>query len=173
MPIKTSKDRKLRHNLQKTFGFQIGGLPVLPTFIGSFLLMSTMFLWYGSFFKETFYFGMGITEDDVTAEALGLWYPIGLVLSMMHGIGIAIILKWRHWPSMFEAVKTALVTSTFFATLTFGYRLVILPDHNQDLFYVNASGIITAFTICAVAIAATRPRDGEVNDRQVSALLKA
>lgn len=163
----------MRDKLRKIFGYEAAGLPALPTLIGSFLLMSTMFLWYGSFFKETFYFGMGITEEDVTAEALGLWYPIGLVLSMAQGIGIAIILKWRNWPSILETIKTALVTSVFFATLTFNYRLVILPDHNHDLFYVNASGIITAFTLCAVAISATRPRTIEVSDSDVRRLLQA
>ena len=163
----------MRNNLQKIFGFQIGGLPVLPTLIGCFLLMSTMFLWYGSFFKETFYLGMGIVEEDVTAESLGLWYPIGLALSMSQGLGIAFILKWRNWPSMLETITTTVVVSVFIACTTFSYRLVILPDHNHDLFYVNASGIITAFMLCAVAITALRPRRVEVNDREVSGLLRA
>ncbi|MGD1882635.1 MAG: hypothetical protein ACFB11_09990 [Paracoccaceae bacterium] len=161
----------MRQVYQRVFGFSLGGIPLLPTLVGSFLLMSTMFLWYGSFFKDAFYFGMGITEDDVTAEALQLWYPIGLVLSMSQGIGLAIVLKWRNWPSMLQTVQTALVTSIFFASLTFSYRLVVLPDHNHELFYVNASGIITAFTLCAVAITALRPRNVEVNDREVSGLL--
>ena len=115
---------------------------------------------------------MGITEEDVTAEALGLWYPIGLVTSMMQGLGIAIVLKWRNWPSLLETIKTALITSFFFAVLTFNYRLVILPDHNHDLFYVNASGIATAFTVCAVAITLTRPRSVDASGYNVRGSLR-
>lgn len=148
----------IRSHLRTTFGFEILGIPVLPTLIGSFLLMSTMFMWYGSFFKEGFYLGMGITEEHVTAQALGIWYPIGLVLSMSQGIGIAILLMWRNWPGIISSALTAFAAALFFAVTTFSYRLVILPDHNHELFYINASGIITAFTLAAVTISALRPQ---------------
>ncbi|MEM8776145.1 MAG: hypothetical protein AAGF53_13995 [Pseudomonadota bacterium] len=158
--------------IKKALGYEVAGLPVLATFAGCFILMSTMFMWYGGFFKDAFYFGMGITEDDVTAEALGLWYPIGMILSMSQGLGVAIILKWRNWPSFVEAITTALVAG-FIATTTFSYRLIILPDHNHDLFYVNASGIITAFVLAAVVITALRPRKSVANDHEVRGLLEA
>lgn len=161
----------MRQVLRNSFGFEILGIPVLPTLIGSFLFMSTMFMWYGGFFKDTFYLGMGITEEDVTAEALGLWYPIGLVMSMMQGIGIALVLKWRNWPPMLETIKTAVATSFFFAVLTFNYRLVILPDHNHDLFYINASGIMTAFLLCAVTISVLRPSKRDQSGADVAGFL--
>lgn len=148
----------IRQYYRTIFGFEVLGIPVLPTLIGSFLLMSTMFMWYGSFFKEGFYFGMGITEADVTAQALGLWYPIGLVLSMSQGIGVAILLKWRNWPGVVRSAATAITAAVFFAATTFSYRLVILPDHSHELFYINTSGIVTAFTLAAVAISGLRPR---------------
>ena len=115
---------------------------------------------------------MGITEENVTAEVLGLWYPIGMILSMSQGLGIAIILKWRNWPSFVEAFATALVAG-FIAATTFGYRLIILPDHNHDLFYVNASGIVTAFVLSALVITALRPRSEEANERMVTMPLEA
>lgn len=162
----------MRNVIKKTFGYEVVGLPVLATLAGCFILMSTMFMWYGGFFKDAFYFGMGITEDDVTAEALGLWYPIGMILSMSQGLGVAILLKWRNWPSFVEAITTALVAG-FIAATTFSYRLIVLPDHNHDLFYVNASGIITAFILCAVVITSLRPRSMELNERDIPGLLEA
>ena len=147
----------MQYSLRASLGFSIYGIPVLPTLIGSFLLMSTMFMWYGSFFKEGFYLGMGITEEDVTSEALGIWYPIGMVLSMAQGIGIAIVLKWRDWPGVLTSMATAVTVGVFFAALTFSYRLVILPDHSLELFFINASGMMTAFSLAAFAISALRP----------------
>ncbi|MEM6588938.1 MAG: hypothetical protein AAF641_10870 [Pseudomonadota bacterium] len=163
----------MQHVYRRVFGLELAGLPVMPTLLGSFLLMSTMFMWYGGFFKDIFYLGMGITEEEVTADALRWWYPIGLILSMSQGIGLAIVLKWRNWPPMLQTIQTALVTSVFFAALTFSYRLVILPDHNHNLFYVNASGIVTAFTICAIAICALRPGKLECDAGCTQRLLKS
>ncbi|MEM9238861.1 MAG: hypothetical protein AAGB07_02695 [Pseudomonadota bacterium] len=163
----------MQHVYRRVFGLELAGLPVLPTLLGSFLLMSTMFMWYGGLFKDTFYFGMGITEEEVTADALRWWYPIGLILSMSQGIGLAIVLKWRNWPPMLQTIQTALMTSVFFAALTFGYRLVILPDHNHNLFFVNASGIVTAFTICAIAICVLRPRKLEYDAGCAQRLLRS
>ena len=144
--------------IQKILGFKILELPVVPTFIGSFVLMANMFMWYGSYFVDQFHPLMGIVEEDVTAAALGWWYPIGMILSMSQGLGIAILLKWRNWPGYIASVTTAFTAGVFFGAITFSYPLIILPDHNHALFYINASGIITSFAMAAITITFLRKR---------------
>lgn len=138
------------------FSHEIAGIPVLATLIGSFMLMSTMFMWYGSFFVDLFHPLMGITEADVTAEELGLWYPIGIVLTMAQGLGVALLLKWRGWPGLLDSAMTAVVVALLFGATTFSYPLVILPEHNVQLFLINVSGLLTAWVLCALIISALR-----------------
>lgn len=144
--------------IRNMLSFKIYGLPIVPTFIGSFLSMATMFMWYGSFFVHRFHPLMGIVEEQVTSAELGIWYPIGMALAMLQGVGIAILLKWRGWPNLWTAIKTGLTAGILFGAMVFSYPLVILPDHNIELFLINASGIITAWVLAAIAIILLRPR---------------
>ncbi|MEM9331776.1 MAG: DUF1761 domain-containing protein [Pseudomonadota bacterium] len=144
------------HRMKSIFRFDILGIPVLPTLAGGFVLMSTMFLWFGGVFVDRFQPLMGITEADVTATALGWWYPIGIALSMSQGLGLAILLKWQNWPTVKGAINTAFVASTFFGVTTFGYRLVIFPERSLELFFINVSGIIVAFLFAAITISLLR-----------------
>lgn len=76
---------------------------------------------------------------------------------MAQAIGIEILLKCLNWPGIITSAIAATTVGTFSAALTFSYRLVILPDHSHELFYINSTGTIAAFTLAAVAIAALRP----------------
>ena len=144
--------------MRKALSYKFFGIPVIPTAVGSFMLLSTMFLWYGAVFRDPFQFLMGITEDQVDAESLGFWYPMGFLFAAIQGIGIAILLKWRGWPNLLVAGRTGLIASLFLGAMVFTYPLVILPSHSIPLFLINASGLIVAWTLAAVTISLLLPR---------------
>lgn len=134
------------------------GFPLVATCVGCFLVLATMFMWYGGFFVERFHPLMGIVEEQVTAEALGIWYPIGIAFTVMQGIGLAKLLQWRGWPGILAAAETGAVAALMLGCPVFGYRLVILPEHSVELFLINTSGLITAYTLAAVSISALTPK---------------
>ncbi|MEM9009396.1 MAG: hypothetical protein AAGE59_38585 [Cyanobacteria bacterium P01_F01_bin.86] len=138
--------------VRKVFSVTIFGIPVMGTAVGSFLLLSTMFIWYGGLFVHTFQPLMGITEEQVDAESLGIWYPMGFLFCAVQGIGIATILKWREWPNILEAGRTGAIVALLLGAMVFTYPLVILPEHSIVLFLINASGLVVAWTLAAVAI---------------------
>ena len=138
--------------MRRVLGFQICGIPVIGTAVGSFLLLSTMFIWYGGFFRDTFQLLMGVTEDQIDAESLGIWYPMGVLFCVIQGIGIATVLKWRGWPNVLVAGRTGATVALLLGAMVFTYSLVILPEHSIMLFLINASGLIVAWTLAAVAI---------------------
>lgn len=144
--------------IKKILSFHFYEIPVIATLVGGFISMATMFLWYGAFFVERYQPLMGIVEEQVTAVELGKWYPIGIFLAMLQGVGIAIILKWRTWPNVWKALETGIVIGVFFGALVFSFDMIILPDHNVELFWINASGIITAWTLAAITITLLRPQ---------------
>ena len=111
-----------------------------------------MFMWYGSFFRDTFQLLMNITEDQVDVESLGIWYPMGFLFAAIQGIGIATLLKWRRWPNPLVSGNTEATTALFLGSMVFTYPLVILPTHSVTLFLINASGLIVAWTLAAITI---------------------
>ncbi|MEM1053832.1 MAG: hypothetical protein AAGI28_17245 [Pseudomonadota bacterium] len=138
--------------------FRVLGLPVVATSVGSFLVLATMFMWYGGFFVERFHPLMGIVEEQVTTEALGIWYHIGIAFTTMQGIGMAKLLQWRGWPGVLGAAETGATAALMLGCPVFGYRLVILPEHSVELFFINTSGLMTAWTLAAVSISALMPK---------------
>ena len=154
--------------MRKAFSYKILGIPVIPTAVGSFILLSTMFMWYGSFFKDLFQPLMGITEEQVDAESLGIWYPMGFLFCGIQGIGIATLLKWRGWPNPLIAARTGATAAILLGAMVFTYPLVILPAHSITLFLINASGLIVAWTLAAVTISLLLPRSTKTNNRRES-----
>lgn len=143
--------------MRRVLRYQILGIPVIPTLVGSFILLSTMFMWYGSFFRDTFQSLVGITEEQVSAESLGIWYPMGFLFAGIQGIGIATLLKWRGWPRLVIAVRTGAIAALLLGAMVFTYPLVILPAHSITLFLINASGLLVAWTLAAVTISLLLP----------------
>ncbi|MEM9573240.1 MAG: hypothetical protein AAF996_17370 [Pseudomonadota bacterium] len=152
--------------MQAILNIRLFGVPIIATAIGSFILLSTMFMWYGGFFVDRFQPLMGIVEDDVDADSLGIWYPMGFVFCTIQGIGIANALKWRGWPGILTSAATGAQLGLFLGAMVFSYGLTILPDHNIELFLINASGIITAWTLCAVTMSLLRPREAHMRQMQ-------
>ena len=152
--------------LKKALNFKICSIPVIGTAVGSFLLLSTMFMWYGSFFRDTFQALMSITEEMVDAESLGIWYPIGVLCCVIQGIGIATILKWRGWPNVLKAAQTGATVALLLGTMVFAYHLIILPEHSITLFLINASGLVVAWTLAAMAISLLYPAPRSARTRK-------
>lgn len=144
--------------MRKLLNLNILGIPIIAWSVGSFFLLATMFMWLGSFFVDNFHHQLGIIEEDVTAEALGYWYPLGYLFCAIQGLGIAIILKWRNWPGTMQSALTGLVVSTLLGAMVFTYPLTILPDHNVPLFLIYASGLIASWTFGAFMMGLLRPR---------------
>lgn len=138
--------------IRKILAYKICNIPLIGTALWSFLWLSTMFMWYGGFFVERFHPLMGIVEAQVTTEALGIWYAMGFVFAAIQGIGIAVVLKWRWWPNIIHSALTWAMLGIFFGMTVFSYRLVILPEHSIELFLINTSGIITAWTLAALTM---------------------
>lgn len=110
--IATNTSEQPKGLVHQAFSLNIGGLPVIGTLVGSFLLLSTMFMWYGSFFRDSFQPLMGITEEMVDAESLGIWYAMGFVFAAIQGIGLATVLKWRNWPGVAASARTGAIAAT-------------------------------------------------------------
>lgn len=144
--------------MRKILNLNILGIPIISWSVGSFFLLATMFMWLGSFFVDNFHHQLGIIEEDVTAEALGIWYPIGYVACAIQGLGIAIVLKWRNWPGVIQSAVTGLVVSVMLGAMVFSYQMIILPDHNVALFSIYASGLIASWTFGALIMGLLRPR---------------
>lgn len=128
------------------------GTPVFATAAGSFLLLSTMWIWFGGLFVHAYQPLMGITEEQVSAESLGIWYPLGVLFCYVQGSGIATVLKWRNWPNVLNAAKTGATVALLLCAMVFTYPLVILPEHSITLFLINSSGLVIAWTLAASII---------------------
>lgn len=138
--------------VKNILSYKVLGLPLVGTIVGSFIILSTMFMWFGGFFVERFQPLMGVTEDQVDTESLGIWYHIGIALTVMQGIGIAVLLKWRGFPKVVVAAETGAIAALMLGSTVFGFRLVIRPEHSIELFLINSSGLLLAWTLAAVAI---------------------
>ena len=138
--------------IRRALSFQVFDIPVIGTIVGSFLLMSTLWMWWGAFFRDTFQLLMGVTEDQIDAESLGIWYPMGVLFCLIQGIGIATVLKWRGWPNVLIAGRTGATVALLLGAMVFTYSLVILPEYSITLFLINASSLIVAWTLAAMAI---------------------
>lgn len=143
--------------MRKLLSVKLFGLPLLGTFIGSFVLLATMFMWLGSFFVDNFHHQLGIIEADVDAEALGYWYPLGFVFCALQGVGLALILKWRNWPNFVESAITGAFVAFLLGAMVFAYPLTIQPDHNVILFLIYAFGLIVSWTLGALTMGLLRP----------------
>lgn len=143
--------------MKKILNYHVLGVPVVGTIVGSFLLVSTMFMWYGSFFVGRFHPLMGIVEAQVTTETLGFWYVLGFAFAAIQGLGISLVLKWRGWPKVLVSAQTGFLLALLLGCMVFTYELVILPKHSIDLFLINASGLLVAWTLCAAGIGLLRP----------------
>ena len=95
---------------------------------------------------------MGIVEDDVDAESLDLWYPMGIPFCAIQGLGLAIVWHWRNWPNALGPALTGAQLGLCLGATVFSHQLAILPDHNIELFLINASGLTTAWTLGALVI---------------------
>ncbi|WP_067534439.1 DUF1761 family protein [Nocardia crassostreae] len=142
--------------MRKILSFSVFGIPVVGFVAGGFLLLVTMFMWFAAVFRDTWQPLMGVTEADVDGESLGLWYPAGILLTVIQAIGVAVLLRWRGWPTPLRATTTVAAAATLLGATVYSYDLVILPAHSWTLFLINASGLVVAWTLCALTITLLR-----------------
>lgn len=153
--------------MRKILSFSIFGIPVVGFVVGGFLLLVTMFMWFAAVFRDTWQPLMGVTEADVDGASLGLWYPAGILLTCVQAVGVAVLLRWRGWPGPLRAMGTVAGAGVLLGASVYAYDLVILPAHSWTLFLVNASGLIVAWTLCALTITVLRMEPQSVN-REIS-----
>ncbi len=108
------------------------------------------FLWYGLLFTDAWMAAHGLTEEDAGSPA---WMLLGLVLTVMQVLGLAIVMKWKGIANVGDAVKTAVFLWALFALPFNLYAFTYLTAHNVTLLAIDASHMLVGWVAAAVILA--------------------
>lgn len=141
--------------MKKLMGFEIMGVQVVPILLSAFALLTTLWMWWGSVFSESWPGLNGIVETEMDGMPLNLQlFAAFLILIQM--IGFVTVMKWRGINGVMGAIQTALILGVSFMVPIPAYQFVFRPEHNLDLFLIDAAGYVVALIVgglCYVGIA--------------------
>ena len=131
---------------------KINGLPVWGIIAGTVAFFFWGFLVFGVLFTDAWLAANGLAADMEPGDDQGLWMGLGFLQTFVTVIGLALLLKWRGWPTIPGAIGTALIASICFAVMVTGYDLIYLPDHSWSAFFIDCFHLIIGWIIASVVI---------------------
>jgi hypothetical protein len=109
------------------------------------------FLWYGIIFSDAWMAANGITAEDAKGDS-PIWMAVGLLITIVQVIGLAVVLKWKGASGLTESAKTAALLWAFFSLPLTLYDYVYMPAHDSTLLMIDASHLLVGWVVSAVVL---------------------
>ncbi len=109
------------------------------------------FLWYGVIFSDAWMAAEGISKEAAEADSPA-WMGLGLVITVMQVVGLALILKWKGVSGIPDAATTAALLWALFALPFTLYGFAYTPGHNSTLLMIDASHLLVGWVVSAVVL---------------------
>ena len=93
----------------------LGSIDWLGVLIAVVVAQVLGFLWYGPLFGKRWMAAVGKTREEIQADGPGAAIAVSIVASILHAVGIAIILAMSDTPDLVSGVKIGLLASVGFA----------------------------------------------------------
>jgi hypothetical protein len=127
-------------------------LNLVGVIVASLVFYFIGILWYGLLFSDAWMTSHGLSEEGANNES-PVWMVLGLVLTVMQVVGLAIILKWRGVAGPVAAATTAALLWLFFALPFNLYAFTYLTAHDATLFAIDASHMLIGWVVSAAILA--------------------
>ncbi|NWG91123.1 MAG: DUF1761 domain-containing protein [Parvularculaceae bacterium] len=127
-------------------------LNLVGVIVASLVFYFIGFLWYGLLFADAWMAAHGVAAEAADTESPA-WMVLGLVLTVMQVVGLAIVLKWRGVSGPVAAATTAALLWLFFALPFNLYAFTYLTAHDATLLAIDASHMAVGWVVSAAILA--------------------
>lgn len=109
------------------------------------------FLWYGMIFSDAWMAANGVTAEDAKGDS-PIWMAVGLVITAVQVVGLAVVLKWKGASGLADSAKAAALLWAFFALPFSLYAYIYLPAHDSTLLMIDASHLFVGWVVSAIVL---------------------
>lgn len=109
------------------------------------------FLWYGIIFSDAWMAANGVTEEAAKGDS-PIWMAVGLLITIVQVVGLAVVLKWKGESGLAGSAKTAGMLWAFFALPFTLYGYIYMPGHDSTLLMIDASHLLVGWVVSAIVL---------------------
>ncbi len=110
------------------------------------------FVWYGVIFSDAWMAAEGVTKEAADAESPA-WMGLGVVITVLQVVGLALVLKWKGVAGLADAAKTTALLWALFALPFTLYGFAYTPGHDATLLMIDASHLLVGWLVSAAVLA--------------------
>ncbi len=109
------------------------------------------FLWYGMIFSDAWMAANGVTAEGAKGDS-PIWMVVGLVITAVQVVGIAVVLKSKGASGLVGSAKAAAMLWVFFALPLTLYDYIYMPAHDSTLLMIDASHLLVGWVVSAIVL---------------------
>jgi hypothetical protein len=128
------------------------GLNLVPVLAATVVFFAIGYLWYGVLFADAWMAAEGVTKEQAEAGSPA-WMGLGVLITLLQVIGLALVLKWRGIVALTPALTTAGIMWLVFAFAFTLYGFAYLPAHSTTLLAIDAGHLLVGWLVSAGVLA--------------------